>query len=197
MIESLIPSRVDEALKAMEALKVVTPDNYETAVGFLKKVKETSNFITEYYEPQRVKAKAAYDEVLKSKKQWIDPLDKAERVVKKALSDYMIAEQAKAEKARLELEEKRLAEEAARKESGGEVTDELIEDVVPVADIPKVKGVSGVEKWDWEVVDFNLIPREYLTIDEVAINKAVRAMKDKTDIPGIKVKKGYSMRVGV
>jgi len=55
-------------------------------------------------------------------------------------------------------------------------------------------GRASVEKWSWEIVDESLVPREYLMLDEKKINKVVTAMKDKTNIPGIRVKKETSVR---
>lgn len=51
----------------------------------------------------------------------------------------------------------------------------------------KVEGAPMFgEDWIFEVTNEALVPREYLTLDDVKIGKVVRAMKDKTNIPGIK-----------
>ena len=63
-------------------------------------------------------------------------------------------------------------------------------------EVPKVQGSNHVEKWAYEFVDekgnpvssprFDLIPREYLMVDEKAIGKVVRTLKVRTNIPGIR-----------
>ena len=50
-----------------------------------------------------------------------------------------------------------------------------------------MQGTTIRNRYDFEIVDPNLIPREYLLVDTTAIGKVVRALKDKTNIPGIKV----------
>jgi len=58
-----------------------------------------------------------------------------------------------------------------------------------VPDIPapaKADGVNLRDNWTFEIVDESLIPREYLIPDEVKIRKVVVALKDKTNIPGVK-----------
>lgn len=57
---------------------------------------------------------------------------------------------------------------------------------VPSA-VPKVEGISFRTDWKWEVTDVSQVPREYMMVNEVAINGVVRAMKDKTNIPGVRV----------
>ena len=52
---------------------------------------------------------------------------------------------------------------------------------------PKVAGVSTRQAWKYQVTDFRLLPREYLIADDSAIGKVVRALGDRTNIPGIRV----------
>jgi len=52
---------------------------------------------------------------------------------------------------------------------------------------PKIEGTSVRTTWRYEIVDVNLIPREFLCVDEKAIGGTVRSMKDKTSIPGVRV----------
>lgn len=57
--------------------------------------------------------------------------------------------------------------------------------IIPEA--PKTVGLSMRDNWTFEVVDSSLIPRQYLLADLVAINKVVKAMKDKAVIPGVRI----------
>ena len=84
-----------------------------------------------------------------------------------------------ARKAREELERKAL-EEAAAKEA-------QIAPPPPVPEKPKTNGLALRENWTFEIVDESLIPREYLVPDPVKIRKMVQVMKDRTNIPGIRV----------
>ncbi len=57
----------------------------------------------------------------------------------------------------------------------------------PVPTAPKVKGVSKRKVWKFEVTDVSELPPEYLIANEKAIGGVVRALKDKTNIPGVRV----------
>lgn len=52
---------------------------------------------------------------------------------------------------------------------------------------PKVAGVSFKDVWRFEIENVNLLPMEYMVPDEKAIDRVVKAMGAKTNIPGIKV----------
>jgi len=45
------------------------------------------------------------------------------------------------------------------------------------------------DSWEWEVEDESLVPSEYWILDEQMIGMEVRAKKEKTNIPGIKIVK--------
>lgn len=66
----------------------------------------------------------------------------------------------------------------------------VVAPVIPTA-APKVSGVSGRLVWKYRVKDINLVPREYMKLDEQKTGGVVRAMKGDTNIPGIEV---YSER---
>ncbi len=98
-------------------------------------------------------------------------------------------------------EERRLAEAAAleaagAKEEAAQVMEEIIQETeAPVIVSPpppimpkvEVKGAALRETWTFEVINETLIPRQYLVADMVKIGGIVRALKDKANIPGIRV----------
>ncbi|MDH7513518.1 MAG: hypothetical protein QHH14_11290 [Clostridiales bacterium] len=84
-----------------------------------------------------------------------------------------------ARKAREELERRALEEAAAREA-------QLIPPP-PIPEKPKTDGLTLRENWSFEIVDESQIPREYLIPDPVKIRRVVQVMKDKTNIPGIRV----------
>jgi len=83
-----------------------------------------------------------------------------------------------ARKAREELERKAL-EEAAAKEA------QIIPP--PIPEKPKTEGLTLRDNWTFEIYDESLIPREYLVPDPVKIRKVVQVMKERTNIPGVRV----------
>ncbi len=64
--------------------------------------------------------------------------------------------------------------------------------VIPKS-VPKMQGGPVYqERWDYEIIDVNLIPRQYMQPNTVAIGGVVRSLKGQTNIPGIKA---FSKRV--
>lgn len=57
--------------------------------------------------------------------------------------------------------------------------------VVIPRSVPKSQGVSTAAVWKFRITNPDLVPREYLEINEKQIGQVVRAMKDKTNIPGV------------
>lgn len=53
--------------------------------------------------------------------------------------------------------------------------------------VPQVQGISSRQTWSFRVTDINLVPRKYLVVDEKTVGGIARALKDKTEIPGIEV----------
>jgi len=47
-------------------------------------------------------------------------------------------------------------------------------------------GVTPRSTWSFTVEDLSLVPREYLMVDEKKVEAIVKAMKEQTNIPGIK-----------
>ncbi len=122
------------------------------------------------------------------------------------------AREAAEAKAKAEQEERFLQEALRREQEGDKETADLILNAaeelpppetepvsVPVVPtpaveplsltpaVPKVEGLSFGVDWKWEVSDIEKVPRKYMKLDESAIGGVVRAMKDKTEIPGIRV----------
>jgi hypothetical protein len=53
---------------------------------------------------------------------------------------------------------------------------------------PKMAGLSFRDEWKFEITDPDLIPREYLMVDESKLRKVVKALgKTAANIPGIRV----------
>jgi len=98
---------------------------------------------------------------------------------------------------RLEEEKKRLEGEEAAKKAREELERKALEEIAakeaeiipppPIPEKPKTEGLTLRENWTFEIVDESLIPREYLVPDPVKIRKMVQVMKDRTNIPGIRV----------
>lgn len=96
-----------------------------------------------------------------------------------------------AEIARKKAEE--LKEQAKDEEFLGNDTSELLQEamlaeIVPLvsADVEKVDNVVMKTYWSAEIIDINLVPREYLLPDMNKLNAMARTVKGDSDIPGVK-----------
>ena len=130
------------------------------------------------------------------------PLKEGEAILKSSIRAYMDEverirreeERRLQEIARKQEEERRLAEALlAEAEGNKEEAQAILEEpaFVPMptvkADIPKVDNRLFRKVWKFKIVDIKKIPIQYLMPDMVKIGGVVRAMKDKTDIPGIQI----------
>lgn len=67
-----------------------------------------------------------------------------------------------------------------------EVAAAVISAPVTANTAPTAKGISTRENWKFEITDINLIPREYMLVDEKKIGQVVKALKKDTNIAGIR-----------
>ena len=86
-------------------------------------------------------------------------------------------------KVAVEREEAKLRDAEAKREAAAHVP------TAPVIqpEQPQVKGISTRQVWQFEITDIRQLPPEYLKADEKAIGGVVRALKDRTNIPGVRV----------
>ena len=89
-----------------------------------------------------------------------------------------------AEKQAVKLEAKGLPEAAQAARETAQVSLEP-PPVLAAAEPPKVQGLSSRKNWQFRITNADLIPDEYWTVDEQKIGGVVRALKDKTNIPGV------------
>lgn len=191
-----------ECTDQAESLVVTNEAEYLCAAGFLKRVKNILKQITETFDRPIADAHAAHKSVIAAKKKHADPLTAAERTVKgkmlawqRAETDRLEAERREVEAAERKREEERRLAEAERLEVQGRtaeaeaVIDEpvYIPPVVMPPAAPKVAGISSRRVWKYRIVDVNLIPRQYMIPNDVAIGAVVRSMGKAMNIPGVEV----------
>ena len=109
----------EASLIEQQASSVVVTNDAEYAVAgdLTKAVKQMQKKVKDYWEPMRVNAKAAYDEVLAHKKEMLDPLEAAEKILKGKMGDYSMEKERK----------RRAQEEAMRKLAEQEMNRKLEE----------------------------------------------------------------------
>lgn len=165
-------------------------------------------------EAERVKVTGPMNEALRQVNEWfrgpMANLVKAEKVIKDALAKFEWAETAKIraeevkarEAARVEAEElERRARSALQKGNVDKAADLVARaaTVVPqmAATAPvKAKAMAFTDVWDVTVTDPQLVPRQYLVVDEAKIKAVVKAMKGDIEIPGVTITHRRDVRSG-
>lgn len=196
---------------AANNLVIDSEDRYNQAAAFLQRIKGQQKAVTEFFEPMRVSAKAAYDAVLSRRKDMTTPLDKAEKTIKKKMVDYTQEQERRQRERQAGLrrlaaaERERKLSEAVRAEASGdalaaemammeaEVMDDAAALTVAPAAAPKVKGVSTRTGWEITGIDPSKVPTEFAgmvirPVDEKAVMALIKATRGQIQIPGITYK---------
>lgn len=201
----------DALVARAAALKIRTQDNYEEAAGWLKSIKGFLKAIEDARTRITKPINESLREVNAQAKEAAAPFLESESKIKRAMIGYSD------EQDRLQREEQRRVNEAAVKEQqrlqaiADRASDkgqfgkaEQFEEraaavVAPVVQTaaPKVGGISIPKVWTFEITDEDLIPREYLLVDETRIRRVVTALKGDTKIPGVRVFEQKRIAAGV
>lgn len=200
-------TNVDEIILRTDHLVITNQTELDNAALILVDVKKR-------YKELDAQRKAITNPIDAAKKLIMDlfrtPLTKlemAESIIKKAILKYDDEQREIARQEQIKLQ--KLADQEAEKqkrlldakieraEASGKVekVEELQiqkENIVPIAApivTPKIEQPSGVSYktiWNAEVIDVNLLPREYMIPNLQALNKVAMATKGTLIIPGVK-----------
>ena len=205
----------DYALLVMD-LQIETAEQNEAAAKLQCEIRGMMKAIEEDQRPGVNAAHAAWKTSLATLQRHLEPLQKADDVIKNKVRDYLVREQQKAdaERRRLlaEAEAKARAEREARaqaalaaaqaaQEEHDELTAALAMDeavqieaevIVPTVDLSTIKattakGQSMRRDWTFEVTDFSKLPDTYKIEDAQKIRAVVKAHKGKIEIPGVRI----------
>jgi hypothetical protein len=196
--EALVESK--GILSDAETLVVTDDDTFYDAQTFLKALKGHATFVHSLYGDEIKQAHGLHKSLKNKENALMEYVKKAERIIKKKMVEYQQKKNAEARE-----REARIAKEAWDKVQAAhpqadatEVAEraaEVIEaEVSVVVDEPMAKGVAMVETWGFKIVDEEAIPREYLMPNIPRIRQIVRAMKGKTNIPGVKAEVEMGVR---
>jgi hypothetical protein len=190
-------------------LSITNQSEYDTAAEILKEVKSRYKEL----DTQRKKITRPIDEAKKAIMDLfnhpLELLSNAESKLKRLMINYSTEKQREADEKRRQLQEiadkeaerqKKLLDakieraKTSGKEEKAEELEQKKEEILPI-DVPKVSaridtpvGVSFRDKWTAEVVDEMLVPREYLIVNQSALDKIAQATKGTVPIPGVKFK---------
>ena len=196
-----------ELVVKSQNLVITNQGQYEDAASFLQILKGMQKKVENSFNSIIEKAHQAHKEAIAKRDEHLDPLKKAEKTVKNLMVNYTEGQERKAreEQARLQrladaeaakqkkiLDEKIARAEAAGKAEKAELLAQEKENIAPIIapvvapQIETPKGVSYRDNWTAEVIDINLIPREYLVVNMQALNAVAKSTKGTLTIPGVK-----------
>lgn len=188
----------DLILKA-KSMIVTNPEQYLEATDFLKVIKGMQKRACESFDPIVNKTYAAWKESCNQKNLVIDPLKKAEELLKGKACAYNAEQQriADAEQARIDAQKRKEQEEllakAKKAEEKGQIekAENLMQQAqnipAPVVEkaVPKAEGITIKKVWKFRVKDANAIPREYMIPNEKALQGIATSTKGSIKIAGI------------
>lgn len=191
------------------ALVIDNDEAEQRAADLLGEVKVLRGEINDTFDPISQKQYAAWKETLAQKKRHDEPLDEAERIIKRSLGGYRTEKENRALAQRREDEERRrrmeedlrIAEAAAAEDAGDhQAAEELISAPIHVAppaqEIAKPSGVTYRETWSFEITSLLALvqhcaanPQDLnlLTPNTTAIRQLVTARKAGFSVPGVRV----------
>ncbi len=216
--ESKLGRQVSLIEQQAEDVVVDSDDGFAYAGELTKQVKQMQSKVTDYWEPMRKSTYDAYKSVTDHKKEMLDPLASAEKILKKKMGAYTLQKERERREREEELrrqaeaEMNRKLEEAAKAESEGDafgaemaMTEaEVMENVATTAVInpsaPVMKGVSTSKTWKITKVDSATVPThvqgvEIRPVDEKAVLRLIKATKGAIKIPGITFEEDVTISV--
>jgi hypothetical protein len=199
-----IERQVTEVSQLVTGAVIRNVEDYRSAGLLSDNIARLRKAIDETFNPIISKAHAAHAEAIAQKKKFSIPLEAYQRKIDGLILGWDREQEAIRRKAEAELAEKQrqaaddqaLAEAEELVRQGEHALAEALlqqqaEAPKPVVALPKVtpklEGFSKRTVWRFRVENAELVPREYMRVDEIKIGGVVRALKDKTKIPGIKV----------
>lgn len=180
-------------------INVVDQNSYEKANRHIAHLQAVRKDVVNLFAESKQNAAAAHKAICAAEKKMLEPVDTCIAALKGSTQRWYTAEQAriKAEEDRKRREAEELAKLAEEAEATGDVEtaqEAVVEAAMAEANVtvmPKVAGTSMREVWKAEITDINAVPREYMIVNQAALDAVARSTKGTLNIPGVKFVKTY------
>ncbi len=190
-------------LEQVDRVTVTSMETYTAAGDLLKLLKGARNYLDarrKHYVANPTRAIKAVNGFFKT--QYFDPIDAAERSIKGLMGPWYAEHERKrqeeARRAALEAERQALEAAAALEEQGQQAAaDAIVDQGIKTAEAEEkaaertpVHGdhgstTSARRQWKWRLVDLEQVPREFLTVDKVLVQEAIKT--GAREIPGLEI----------
>lgn len=214
IVETKIPEVVQMARGIIE---VKSNETEAFAVEYCKILKTAQKQVSETFDPMVEKAHQAHKEATTQRAKFLDPLKAEEKRIKDLIGNYRLElerqrkaeeDRIKAEQERLLAEErKRLLEKAEQESKSG--NEEKANDLAFQSATLELGGVAVVSKavkqtgmavpmtWKARIVNEALIPRQFLIVNEKALNDFAKTSFGKTPIAGVEFYEEPNVRIRI
>lgn len=200
----ILKQEVTPVIQQAASITVATPEAYKGAADFLKAVKAAQKKVVDFFGPMKKATHDAWKKVTATETETLKPLQDAEATVKTKMLEYSRIEEEKrmAEQRRLQAE----ADEAARRErerlekkaaqykteekrqAALEQAAAVVAPVIEVASVkPVVVGQSIRKTWKARVIDVAQVPREWMVVNQQALDAFARSTKGAVKIAGVEM----------
>jgi len=180
-------------------IEVVDQVSFANANGLIARLQSQKKKVIDFFSESKKKAADAHKAICNAEKQMLAPVDTRINALKVATTKWYAAEQARiaAEEERRRKEAEDMARLAAEAEASGdtdtaqEAVAEAILAEAAVTVMPKCEGTSMRAVWKAIVTDPDKVPREYLIVNQSALDALAKATKGSISIPGVRFEKTY------
>lgn len=204
-------------IREASGLSIQSDADYEDAGKVLVEIKTRMKQVSDYWSPLKKNASEAHKALCAREKEMLDPLKKAEDIIKKTMVSYQqeaqrrrAAEEAEARRRQQEEADRLLADAVQAQEAGDEMSAQIslamaqmVNEMEPVAAetaAPKATGTTMKKTWKARVVNPMEVPAyingmEIRTIDMGALNRLAKMSGGKMTIPGVEFYEDVTMAV--
>ena len=180
-------------------IEVVDQPSFALANGLIARLQTQKKKVIDFFADSKKKAAEAHKAICNAEKAMLTPVDTRINALKCATTRWYAAEQARIaaeeEKRRKEAEDMaRLAAEAEESGDTDVAQEAVIEATLAQASVtvmPKVEGTSMRAVWKAVVTDPDKVPREYLIVNQSALDALAKATKGSITIPGVRFEKTF------
>jgi tRNA(Ile)-lysidine synthase TilS/MesJ len=198
----LIEIEVKSIENNASSFEVKSHEDVTKATNVIKGIKSLKERIEEVFNPIVDKAHKAHKEAIGQRDKYLKPLLETEKKIKFNILEFnkrIEAEQRERERianeelAKIAEEQKqKLLEESRSTDStwNAESLKEQAESIIPIVidaqkKVINEQGLSIKKKWKARIVDFDLIPREFLIANEPLLNQLANEAKKESHIAGV------------
>jgi len=193
-------------------LKVASVQERNSALDLVKQIKSRRSAVVEFFRDTKAKANAAWKAIVAQEKSFTDRLDNTERKIKMAVLEFDREQERvrQAEQRRLQAaadeaarrERERLEKQAAKLKTP-EKREAVLEQAAMVAApaiqvapaVQKTTGVSTRKTWKARVVDVEKVPREFMVVNQQALDAYARATKGAVAVAGVEFVEEETMSI--